>query len=101
VTFCCLACLKVSKDKAPLSNSQFSARRLILRYESLDPIIPGVFSSRGAPHGSVITRSRMDLWFENDDSASAALETFFTKIYLERARRGRHLRDELIKMSNQ
>lgn len=101
VTFCYLGCLKVSKDKAPALNSQFSARRLILRHESMDPVIPGVFSTRGVPRSSAMIRSRMDLWFENDDSANTALEAFIAKIYLERGRRGGHLRCKLIEMSNQ
>lgn len=101
VTFCYLGGLKVSKDKAPALNSQFSARRLILRHESMDPVIPGVFSCRGVPRGSVMIRSRMDLWFENDESANTALEAFVAKIYHERGRRGGHLRYKLIEMSNQ
>lgn len=100
VTFCYLGALKVSKDKAPALNSQFSARRLILRHESMDAVIPGVFSCRGIPRGSVMIRSRMDLWFENDESANTALEAFVAKIYHERGRRGGHLRYKLIEMSN-
>jgi hypothetical protein len=43
----------------------------------------------------------MDLWFENDDSANTALEAFVANIYIERGRRGGHLRYKLIEMSNQ
>lgn len=67
----------------------------------MDPVIPGVFSTRGVPRSSVMIRSRMDLWFENDDSANTALEAFVANIYIERGRRGGHLRYKLIEMSNQ
>ena len=98
VASCRLACLKISKDKSPTSSSHSAARRLILRHESLDPKFPGVFSSRGTYSGATITKSRMDLWFENDTAADIALETFMAKIYNARARRGKHLRESLLKM---
>lgn len=95
VTACHLACLTVFKDKAPPAKAMSSARRLILRHEGLQRFRPGVFVERSTPENSVLLKSRLDLWFENESAAEVALETFTSKILRARAKRGKHVRNGL------
>jgi len=119
VTACRLACLAVKKD-GNLANNRTPARRLLLVHASLDPRPPSLFvadggsssaSTRancraggggdsGGPNlgrdGLRLTRSRLDLWFEDANAAGHACRVLSAKIAKARARRGVRIRAALL-----
>ena len=94
ITACRLACLAVKKDTSALANNKTPARRLLVAHASLDPRPPSLFvvDSRRGPNlgsnGLRLTRSRMDLWFEDANAAGHACKVLSAKIAKARARRG-------------
>ncbi|KAL7522681.1 hypothetical protein ACHAWX_007364 [Stephanocyclus meneghinianus] len=105
ITSCKLACLAVKKDTTILSNNNTPARRLLLQHSSVDPRTPPLFiidsnSSKKGPQlgsdGLRLTRSRMDLWFEDSNAAAQAWKALAGKIAKARARRGSRIRSALL-----
>mmetsp|Transcript_32515 Transcript_32515/g.60100 ORF Transcript_32515/g.60100 Transcript_32515/m.60100 type:complete len:810 (-) Transcript_32515:93-2522(-) len=115
ITACRLSCLAVKKDSSSLVNNKTPARRLLVAHASLDPRPPSLFlvdnshsaasSSRGnngnggpnlGPNGLRLTRSRMDLWFEDANAAGHACRVLSGKITKARARRGGRIRSALL-----
>jgi len=106
ITACRLACLAVKKDSSSLANNKTPARRLLLAHASLDPRPPSLFlvdsasSRRGGPNlgpnGLRLTRSRMDLWFEDANASGHACRVLSAKIAKARARRGGRIRAALL-----
>ncbi|KAL7463768.1 hypothetical protein ACHAXS_004125, partial [Conticribra weissflogii] len=104
ITSCRLACLAIKKDTTLINNST-PARRLLVAHSSLDPRPPALFvhdsgSNRRLPNlgssGLRLTRSRMDLWFEDSNAAGRAWKVLAGKIAKARARRGARLRAALL-----
>jgi len=106
ITACRLACLAVKKDSSPLANNKTPARRLLVAHASLDPRPPSLFlvdsttSRRGGPslgsNGLRLTRSRMDLWFEDANAANHACKVLSAKIAKARAKRGSRIGSALL-----
>ena len=105
ITACRLACLAVKKDTSALANNKTPARRLLLAHASLDPRPPSLFlvdssSRRGGlnlgPNGLRLTRSRMDLWFEDANAAGHACKILSAKIAKARAKRGSRIGTSLL-----
>jgi len=112
ITACRLACLAVRKDSSNLVNNKTPARRLLVAHASLDPRPPSLFvvdksshppasspSSGGpnlGPNGLRLTRSRMDLWFEDANAAAHACRVLSGKIAKARARRGGRIKTALL-----
>merc|ERR1711983_307823 len=120
VTSCQLSCLSVERDKPTVIHTS-SARRLILLCTSFSKKPPGVFKmeSNAPPktltriksntnilnlhrdqkslihddNSNILWRSRMDLWFEDEDSVDSAYEALILKIFKARCKRGRLFRD--------
>jgi hypothetical protein len=87
------------------SNNNTPARRLLVQHSSLDCRPPSLFlvdsssSKRGSSYGSEclrLTRSRMDLWFEDANAAGLAWKVLSAKIAKARAKRGVRIRAALI-----
>ena len=100
VSSCRLSCLRAEKDDPPAEESASPARRLLLSFASSSPTYPGVFIpediSFGVPRNSVrLTRSRMDLWFEDETAAGHAFKVLSAKITKARARRGHKIANVL------
>lgn len=111
VASCKLACLSFRRDASSAANDKTnSARRLLVSHTSLDPRPPPLFvvdssaasatSRRGGrggggsnlgPNGLRLTRSRMDLWFEDYHAGERARKVLSAKIAKARARRGERL----------
>ncbi|KAL9179663.1 hypothetical protein ACHAXT_008953 [Thalassiosira profunda] len=108
ITACRLACLAVKKDASSAVNNKTPARRLLFAHASLDPRPPSLFmvdrtaSSRGrggpnlGPNGLRLTRSRMDLWFEDANAAGHACKVLSAKIAKARAKRGSRIKAALL-----
>jgi hypothetical protein len=109
ITSCRLSCLTVRKDSTSLANNNTPARRLLVAHSSLDPRLPALFlqdsssrrssSGRGpslGPDGLRLTRSRMDLWFEDSNAAGHAYKVLSSKIAKARARRGGNIKAALL-----
>jgi hypothetical protein len=109
ITSCRLSCLTLRKDTTALTNSSSPARRLLVAHSSLDPRLPSLFlldssnrrsnSARGpslGPDGLRLTRSRMDLWFEDSNAAGHAYKVLSSKIAKARARRGGNIKAALL-----
>lgn len=113
ITSCRLACLAVKKDISASVNSRTPARRLLVGHASLDPRPPSLFLADSSaassmqhggggggpnlgPNGLRLMRSRMDLWFEDEPSASHACKIISTKIAKARTRRGARIRTALL-----
>ena len=110
ITSCRLSCLTVRKDSTSLANNNTPARRLLIAHSSLDPRLPALFlqdssssrrssSGRGpslGPDGLRLTRSRMDLWFEDSNAAGHAYKVLSSKIAKARARRGGNIKAALL-----
>ena len=112
ITACRLACLAIKKDSSSLVNNKTPARRLLVAHASLDPRPPALFvvdssssRNRGGQSGSGpslgadglrLTRSRMDLWFEDANAASHACRVLQAKIAKARARRGARIQTALL-----
>ncbi|KAL7541742.1 hypothetical protein ACHAXR_011634 [Thalassiosira sp. AJA248-18] len=117
ITACRLACLAVKRDSSALVNNKTPARRLLVAHASLDPRPPSLFvvdssssssasSSRRSggggggpnlgPDGLRLTRSRMDLWFEDANAAGHACRVLQAKIAKARARRGGRIQAALL-----
>ena len=100
VSSCRLSCLRAEKDDPPAGESASPARRLLLSFASSSPTSPGVFIPEdipfGAPRNTVrLTRSRMDLWFEDETAAGHAFKVLSAKIMKARARRGHKIANVL------
>lgn len=111
VASCKLACLSFRRDGSSAANDKTnSARRLLVSHTSLDPRPPPLFvvdssaasaiprgGGRGGggsilvPNGLRLTRSRMDLWFEDYHAGERARKVLSAKIAKARARRGERL----------
>ena len=115
ITACRLACLAVKKDlSAEAAKNKTPARRLMVAHASLDPRPPALFSvekspssspSSGkegggrpslAPRGVRLTRSRMDLWFEDANAAGHAFRVLSGKVVKARSKRGGRIRAALL-----
>ena len=105
ITVCKLACLAIKKDTSTPANNSSPARRLLVAHSSLDPRPPSLFvmesvsSRRGpnlGPDGLRLTRSRMDLWFEDSNAAGHAWKVLSAKIAKAKARRGGRIRAALL-----
>ncbi|KAL3816871.1 hypothetical protein ACHAXA_005243 [Cyclostephanos tholiformis] len=111
ITSCRLACLAVKKDLAVSVNSRTPARRLLVAHASLDPHPPSLFLADSSPSSTMqhdrggpnlgqnrlrIMRSRMDLWFEDETSASHACKIISNKIAKARTRRGARIKTALL-----
>lgn len=109
ITSCRLSCLTVRKDSTSLASNNTPARRLLVAHSSLDPRLPALFlqdsssrrssSGRGpslGPDGLRLTRSRMDLWFEDSNAAGHAYKVLSSKIAKARARRGGNIKAALL-----
>ena len=102
VSSCRLTCLQAEKDDPPTEESQAPARRILLSYASSDPNHPVLFTPEDVPFGATrntvrLTRSRMDLWFEDEKAAGHAFKVLSARITKARSRRGHTLSDVLIK----
>ncbi|KAL7426986.1 hypothetical protein ACHAXM_000700 [Skeletonema potamos] len=109
ITSCRLSCLALRKDTSLASNNT-PARRLLVAHSSLDPRLPALFlldsssSRRGnsgqgpslGPDGLRLTRSRMDLWFEDSNAAGHAYKVLSSKIAKARAKRGGNIKAALL-----
>jgi len=110
ITSCRLSCLALRKDTSSLANNNTPARRLLVAHSSLDPRLPALFlldssssrrsnSGRGpslGPDGLRLTRSRMDLWFEDSNAAGHAYKVISSKIAKARAKRGGNIKAALL-----
>jgi len=102
VSSCRLTCLRAEKDDPPTEESQSPARRLLLSYASSDRIHPVLFTPEDVPFRATrntvrLTRSRMDVWFEDEKAAGHAFKVLSARITKARSRRGHRLSDVLIK----
>mmetsp|Transcript_51877 Transcript_51877/g.155692 ORF Transcript_51877/g.155692 Transcript_51877/m.155692 type:complete len:1076 (-) Transcript_51877:16-3243(-) len=99
VTACHLSRLIAEKDSPPGAESTSPARRLLLTHASLDPDPPGVFIVDSTHDGNgsnvVLTRSRMDLWFEDATALGHAFKVLSSKINRARSRRGHRIQEDL------
>mmetsp|Transcript_28707 Transcript_28707/g.83197 ORF Transcript_28707/g.83197 Transcript_28707/m.83197 type:complete len:1473 (-) Transcript_28707:109-4527(-) len=100
VSSCGLACLRAEKDDPPAEESASPARRLLLSFASSSPTAPGVFIRNDVPFGATrntvrLTRSRMDLWFEDETAAGHAFKVLSAKIMKARSRRGHFIQQRL------
>lgn len=98
-----LCCLTVEKDEsADILQSESPARRLLLTHFSPDAKPPGLFVIDVSDRDQLvntnevqITRSVMDLWFEDSNAAAKALKALNSKIVKARSRRGHRVREAL------
>jgi hypothetical protein len=103
ITSCPLCCITVEKDdSADILQSQSPARRLLLTHFSPDTKSPGLFVIDTSDRDQLvnnddvqITRSAMDLWFEDSNAAAKALKALNSKIVKARSRRGHKIREAL------
>ena len=100
VSSCRLACLSTEKDKLSTGENVSPARRLLLLYSSFDPKPPGLFvmeKNQGACFNSdiTLTRSKMDLWFENSTAVGHAYKILSSKIFRAKSRRGHKIHEML------
>jgi hypothetical protein len=123
VASCKLACLSLRRDASlAASDVANAARRILVSHTSLDPRPPPLFvvdtsatsslSRRGGsgngggerwnsgpnlgPNGLRLTRSRMDLWFEDYNAGERARKVISAKIAKARAKRGARLSAALL-----
>jgi len=110
ITSCRLSCLALRRDTSSQANNNSPARRLLVAHASLDPHLPALFSldasssrrsnsRRGpslGPDGLRLTRSRMDLWFEDSNAAGHAYKVLSSKIAKARAKRGGNIKAALL-----
>ena len=110
ITSCRLSCLALRRDTSSQANNNSPARRLLVAHASLDPRLPALFnldssssrrinSRRGpnlGPDGLQLTRSRMDLWFEDSNAAGHAYKVLSSKIAKARAKRGGNIKAALL-----
>jgi len=100
VSSCQLSCVRAEKDDPPAEKSQSPARRLLLSFASPSPAAPGAFIPEDIPFGVTrntvrLTRSRMDLWFEDETAAGHAFKVLSAKIMKARSRRGHKIANVL------
>eukprot|EP00956_Cyclotella_meneghiniana_P013042 scaffold18638_cov35-Cyclotella_meneghiniana.AAC.2 len=102
---CKLACLAVKKDTSVLANNNTPARRLLMQHCALDQELPPLFvvesSSSDKRHTFGqdrlhLTRSRVDLWFEDSNACSVAWKALAGKIAKARAKRGSRIMSALL-----
>jgi hypothetical protein len=110
ITSCRLACLAIKKDTSSV-NGRTPARRLLMSHASLDPRPPSLFvvdlslstsataaSESTRPRNELrLTRSRMDLWFEDETSAAHAYKVISSKIARARGKRGSKIKAALLR----
>lgn len=110
ITSCRLSCLALRRDTSSQGNNNSPARRILVAHASLDPRVPALFnldssnsrrinSRRGpnlGPDGLQLTRSRMDLWFEDANAAGHAYKVLSNKIAKARAKRGGNIKAALL-----
>jgi len=95
VTSCQLSCLSIERDKPTVIHTS-PARRLILTCTSLNQTPPGVFKNitqTSNKNTNLLWQSRMDLWFEDEDSCENAYDGLWLKILKTRCKRGKCFRD--------
>ncbi len=98
-----LCCLTAERDEsADILQSESPARRLLLTHFSPDSRPPGLFAIDVSDRDQLvnnnevqITRSVMDLWFEDSNAAAKALKSLTSKIVKARSRRGHKIREAL------
>ena len=103
ITSCPLCCIAAEKDgSAEILQSQSPARRLLLTHFSPDTKPPGLFIIDTSDKDELvnnddvqITRSVMDLWFEDSNAAAKALKALTSRIVKARSRRGHKIREAL------
>ena len=100
VTSCRLSGLIVEKDNeiSEKESSSNPARRLCLTYESLDSDLPGLFTLGEKEH--VLYHSHIELWFEKQALADIAYESLSKFIRKAKAKRGKNLREYLVKLTS-
>ena len=110
ITSCRLSCLALRKDTSSQASNNSPARRLLVAHSSLEPRLPALFNfdpsskrrnSSGrspslGPDGLRLTRSRMDLWFEDSNAAGHAYKVLSSKIAKARAKRGGNIKAALL-----
>ena len=112
ITSCRLSCLALRKDTSSQATNNSPARRLLVAHASLDPRLPALFSLDSSsnirrnnnsrhgpslgPDGLRLTRSRMDLWFEDSNAAGHAYKVLSSKIAKARAKRGGNIKAALL-----
>lgn len=108
VTSCKLSCLLAEKDESPEVESASPARRLFLTQFSLESKAAGLFRIDKAdlePKNSKdevrITRTGVDLWFEDVTSAGKAYKSLCSKILKARSKRGKRIKEvSIIRMKD-
>eukprot|EP00551_Chaetoceros_affinis_P004032 CAMPEP_0203678016 /NCGR_PEP_ID=MMETSP0090-20130426/30388_1 /ASSEMBLY_ACC=CAM_ASM_001088 /TAXON_ID=426623 /ORGANISM="Chaetoceros affinis, Strain CCMP159" /LENGTH=1215 /DNA_ID=CAMNT_0050545093 /DNA_START=1 /DNA_END=3648 /DNA_ORIENTATION=- len=98
-----LCCIAAEKDEsAEILQSPSPARRLLLTHFSPDTKPPGLFIIDTSDKDELvnnddvqITRSVMDLWFEDSNAAAKALKALNSRIVKARSRRGHKIREAL------
>jgi hypothetical protein len=105
ITACKLSCLAVKKDTTIMANNSTPARRLLLQHSSLDQHLPPLFvlepssSEKKPAYGPDrfnLSRSRVDLWFEDANACAVAWKALAGKIAKARAKRGSRIRSALL-----
>ena len=105
ITTCKLSCLAAKKDTAVLANNSTPARRLLLQHSSIDRKPPALFVLESSssdkkpsygPEKLSLTRSRVDLWFEDSNACSVAWKALAGKIAKARAKRGSKIKAALL-----
>jgi len=87
--------LSIERDKPTVIHTS-PARRLILTCTSLNQTPPGVFKNitqTSNKNTNLLWQSRMDLWFEDEDSCENAYDGLWLKILKTRCKRGKCFRD--------
>ena len=103
ITSCPLCCITVEKDdSADILQSTSPARRLLMTHFSPDITPPGLFIIDTSDRDQLVnnddvqvTRSVMDLWFEDSNAAAKSLKALNSKIVKARSRRGHKIREAL------
>jgi len=100
VTCCPLSCLMAESYDTQDLVSQSTARRLLLTHFSPEIQTPGLFVADRAdsenPNDEVrITRSCLDIWFEDTTSAAKAHKALCSRIFKARTERGKSIREAL------
>ena len=100
VTSCKLSCLLAEKDESPEVESASPARRLFLTQFSLESKASGLFKrdktdleTKDNRDEVRITRTCVDLWFEDVNAAGKAYKALCSKILKARSKRGKRIKE--------
>ena len=109
ITTCKLSCLAAKKDTTVLANNSTPAKRLLLQHSSIDPKPPALFVIESSssdkkpsygPERLSLTRSRVDLWFEDSNACFVAWKALAGKIAKARAKRGSKIKAALLEVES-